>query len=99
MSKVLALKFLILQTLNKNKTQIESNLHTEIAKSLNIVRNEESLLITWIARSKNKEILVDDKKFSFYIKSEFDNISNTSQIETNESNARNLTLKIIKLSL
>ena len=56
MSKILALKFLILQTLSKNKSKIKSDLHAEIAKSLNVTKTDESLNITWIANKKNKDI-------------------------------------------
>ena len=99
MSRIHALKFLVLQTLNKHKSQLSSDHHIEIAKSLSITQKKESLIVTWISKRKNKEIVIDDKKFSFYIKSEFDQTSDNKQIDINESNARDLVLKIIKLSL
>ena len=99
MSRIHALKFLVLQTLYKNKSQISGDLHAEIAKSLIITQEQESLVVTWISKSKNKKIVIDNKKFNFYIKSEFDQTSNNKQIDINESNAEDLVSKIIKLSL
>ena len=99
MSRVHALKFLILQTLNKNKSKISESLHIEIAKSLNINQKNESLILSWRANSVEKNIIADEKKFNFYIRSEFDQKSNTKQIDDNEINAQDLILKIIKLSL
>ena len=99
MSRVHALKFLILQTLNKNKSKISESLHIEIAKSLNINQKNESLILSWKANSVEKNIIADEKKFNFYIRSEFDQKSNTKQIDDNEINAQDLILKIIKLSL
>ena len=99
MSRIHALKFLILQTLNKNKSQISGDLHIEIAKSLSITSKKECLIVTWMSKGNNKEITIDNSKFNFYKKSEFDQTSNNKQIDVNESNARDLVLKIIKLSL
>ena len=99
MSRIHALKFLVLQTLYKNKSQIPGDLHGEIAKSLIITQKEESLVVAWISKSKNQKIVIDNKKFNFYIKSEFDQTSNNKQIDINESNAEDLVSKIIKLSL
>ena len=81
------------------KSNISVGLHNEIAKSLKIITKKESLIVTWISKEKIKEIEIDDKKFYFYIKSEFDQTSNNKQIDTNESNAKELVLKIIQLSL
>ena len=99
MSRIYALKFLLLQTLNKNKSKISNNLHIEIAKSIKIVQKNEELVLTWTSNNKSKEITIDGEKFDFYIRSEFDQSSNNKQIDTNESNANDLILKIIKLSL
>ena len=98
MSRQQALTFLILQTLNKNKTKIPNDLHIEIAKSLKIIQKKERSYITWLSHGKNNEIVINDKKFSFYIKSEFDQASDDNQIDINENNARELVLEIIKLS-
>ena len=99
MSRTHALKFLILQTLNKDKSQITRDLHTEIAKSLTIVTKNGKMSALWQSKGTNKEITIDDKKFNFYIKSEFDQTSDNKQIDINESNAKDLVSKIIKLSL
>ena len=99
MSRIHALKFLVLQTLYKNKSQISDDHHAEIAKSLNIDQKKECLIVAWLSKGKNKEIVIDNKKFNFYIKSEFNQTSDNKQIDINESNARDLISKIIKLSL
>ena len=43
--------------------------------------------------------MVDEKKFNFYIKSEFDQSTDDKQLDVNESNAKTLVLEIIKKSL
>ena len=53
---------------------------------------------TNINGSKNVD-LTDRYNTSRYIKSEFNQTSDNKQIDINESNARDLVLKIIKLSL
>ena len=45
MSRIHALKFLVLQILNKNKSQISDILHAEIAKSLSITQKKEYLIV------------------------------------------------------
>ena len=99
MSKVYALKFLILQTLSKNKSKLKDNLHSEIANSLKVIKKDETLKIVWSINQNKKEVLVDQNKFNFYIKSEFNEVSNTAQIDDNESNASELVSKIIESSL
>ena len=99
MSRIHALKFLVLQTLNKNKSKISNSLHNEIAKSLKISFDNEKLHINWNANSTSKNIVIDENKFNFYIKSEFDQTSDPKQIDTNVSNAEDLVLKVIKQSL
>ena len=99
MSRIHALKFLILQTLNKNSSQIDKQKHNEIAKSLNVINRNDKLFILWKFRNKNNEIVVEDDKFTFYRRSEFDQSSDRNQIDTNEKNAKEIVLKIINLSL
>jgi len=99
MSRVHAFKFLILHTLSKNKSKISGDLHFEISRSLNIRQENECMFLTWLSKGKNKEIVVDEKKFNFYIKSEFDQSTDKKQIDTNENNAKDLVLEIIKQSL
>ena len=48
---------------------------------------------------KNLEIHVDERDFKFYVKSEFDQLSNRNQIDNNESNADKLVLDIIGKSI
>ena len=57
------------------------------------------MFLTWLSKGKNKEIMVDEKKFNFYIKSEFDQLTDDKLLDVNESSARDLVSKIIKLSL
>ena len=99
MSREHAFKFLILHTLSKNKSKIPDDLHHEISRSLNIRQENGSMFLTWLSKGKNKEIMVDEKKFNFYIKSEFDQSTDDKQVDVNENNAKNLVLEIIKQSL
>ena len=99
MSRAHAFKFLILHTLSKNKSKIPDDLHLEISRSLNIRQENDSMFLTWLSKGKNKEIMIDEKKFNFYIKSEFDQSTDKKQIDTNENNAKDLVLEIIKQSL
>ena len=99
MSREHAFKFLILHTLSKNKSEIPDDLHLEISRSLNIRQENGSMFLTWLSKGKNKEIMVDEKKFNFYIKSEFDQSTDDKQVDVNENNAKNLVLEIIKQSL
>ena len=99
MSKIYALRFLILQTLSKNKSKLKDNLHSEIANSLKVIKNDETLKISWSVNKKIKEILIDQNEFNFYVRSEFNETSNIDQINDNENNAFKLISKIIKSSL
>ena len=99
MSRTHAFKFLILHTLSKNKSKISDDLHLEISRSLNIRQENDSMFLTWLSKGKNKEIMVDEKKFNFYIKSEFGQSTDNKQIDTNDNNAKDLVLEIIKQSL
>lgn len=99
MSRLNALKFLILQTLNKNKSKINNNIHKEIANSLNIRTEKEFFVINWFIQDKKKEIFINESKFSFYVKSEFDQVYDREQIDKNEINANEITQKIISKSL
>ena len=99
MSRAHAFKFLILHTLSKNKSKISSDLYLEIARSLNTRQENERMFLTWLSKGKNKEIMVDEKKFNFYIKSEFDQPTDNKQIDVNENKAKDLVLEIIKQSL
>ena len=99
MSREHAFKFLILHTLSKNKSKIPADLHLEISRSLNIRQENDSMFLTWLSKGKNKEIMVDEKKFNFYIKSEFDQSTDDKQLDVNENNAKTLVLEIIKKSL
>ena len=63
-----------------------------------VIKNDETLNISWSANNKNEEILIDQNEFNFYVKSEFNESSNVDQINDNEDNAFKLISKIIEIS-
>ena len=67
MSRVQALKFLVLQTLNKNKSKLSGNLHSEIAKSLQIMIIEDQLVVQWLSKGKKMKEVINNQTFNFYI--------------------------------
>ena len=99
MSKILALRFLILQTLNKNKSKLRNELFVEIAKSLKIEKENEQISIKWLTNGVEKQIPVEKKIFDFYQKSEFKDESNVNLIDQNELSAKNIVNEVIKKSL
>ncbi len=99
MSKNNALKFIILQKLNQNKGLLNINLHKQIAYSLNIKIEKEFFVISWEVNNDKKELTMRESEFNFYVKSEYDQISDREQIDKNEINANEITLKIINQSL
>ena len=99
MSKILALRFLILQTLNKNKSKLRNELFVEIAKSLKIEKENEQISIKWLTNGVEKQISVEKKIFDFYQKSEFKDESNVNLIDQNELSAKNIVNEVIKKSL
>ena len=99
MSKILALRFLILQTLNKNKSKLRNELFVEIAKSLKVEKENEQISIKWLTNGVEKQIPVEKKIFDFYQKSEFKDESNVNLIDQNELSAKNIVNEVIKKSL
>ncbi len=99
MSKTNALKFLILQKLNKHKSKIYDNIHKDVAYSLNVQILNDNYKITWKTKNNNHEINVKESDYYFYIKSEFNQNSDRDQIEKNELSAENLVLRIIEKSI
>lgn len=99
MSRLNSLKFLLLHKLSKNSSKINKEIHEQIAYSLKIFINDEKFYITWKVGNKNLEIHVDESDFKFYVKSEFDQLSNRNQIDNNENNADKLILEIISKSV
>ena len=99
MSRVHAFKFLVLHTLSKHKSRISTDLHSEIASSLNIKHEKECMFLSWLSKGNKKEITIDERKFNFYAKSEFDQSSDSKQIDNNENNAKDLVFEIIRKSL
>ena len=99
MSKILALRFLILQSLNKNKSKLRNELFVEIAKSLKVEKENEQISIKWLTNGVEKQIPVEKKIFDFYQKSEFKDESNVNLIDQNELSAKNIVNEVIKNSL
>lgn len=99
MSKILALRFLILQSLNKNKSKLRDELFVEIAKSLKVEKENEQISIKWLTNGAEKQISVEKKNFDFYQKSEFKDESNVNLIDQNELSAKNIVNEVIKKSL
>jgi len=99
MSKILALRFLILQSLNKNKSKLRNELFVEIAKSLKVEKENEQISIKWFTNGVEKQIPVEKKNFDFYQKSEFKDESNVNLIDQNELSAKNIVNEVIKKSL
>ena len=99
MSRINSLKFLILQRLSKNKAQISEHIHKEIAYSLKIILKNNYFILQWEVDQKKFEINIDEKKFNFYIKSEFEQSSRREQIDENEINAEKLAFEIIHKSI
>ena len=67
MSRVHAFKFLVLHTLSKHKSRISTDLHSEIASSLNIKHEKECMFLSWLSKGNKKEITIDERKFNFYV--------------------------------
>ena len=99
MSKILALRFLILQSLNKNKSKLRNELFVEIAKSLKVEKENEQISIKWLTNGVEKQKPVEKKIFDFYQKSEFKDESNVNLIDQNELSAKNIVNEVIKKSL
>ena len=99
MSKILALRFLILQSLNKNKSKLRNELFVKIAKSLKVEKENEQISIKWLTNGVEKQIPVEKKIFDFYQKSEFKDESNVNLIDQNELSAKNIVNEVIKKSL
>ena len=99
MSKILALRFQILQSLNKNKSKLRNELFVEIAKSLKVEKENEQISIKWLTNGVEKQIPVEKKNFDFYQKSEFKDESNVNLIDQNELSAKNIVNEVIKKSL
>ena len=99
MSKILALRFLILQSLNKNKSKLRNELFVEIARSLKVEKENEQISIKWLTNGVEKQIPVEKKIFDFYQKSEFKDESNVNLIDQNELSAKNIVNEVIKKSL
>ena len=100
MSRIHALKFLILQTLNKNKSQISGDLHIEIAKSLCITSKKECLIVTWMSKGNNKEITIYGKgrrREIIYVDDLLNVIYKMAQKKLNGFNAFNISGEVVSI--
>ena len=99
MSRLYSLRFLLLHKLSKNKSKMSEHVHKDIAYSLKISLKNNNFNLNWKVENKTFEIETSEKKFNFYIKSEFDQTSRRDQIDENEINAENLVSEIISKSI
>ncbi len=99
MSRLNSLRFLLLHKLSKSKSRMSEQVHKDIAYSLKISTKNNNFNLNWKVENKTFEIETSEKKFNFYIKSEFDQTSRRDQIDENEINAENLVSDIISKSI
>ena len=78
---------------------MSEHVHKDIAYSLKISLKNNNFNLNWKVENKTFEIETSEKKFNFYIKSEFDQTSRRDQIDENEINAENLVSDIISKSI
>lgn len=99
MSRLNSLRFLLLDRLSKNKSKISYHLHKEIAYSLKITLKDNFFRLQWDVDQKKFEIDIEEKRFNFYVKSEFNQIPRCDQIDKNEINAEKIVTDIINKSI
>ena len=99
MSRLNSLRFILLQRLSKNKSKISEHVHKEIAYSLKITLNNNNFKLYWEVDQKKFETFIEEKKFNFYVKSEFNQTSRRDQIDENEINAEKIVIDIINKSI
>ena len=78
---------------------MSEHVHKDIAYSLKISLKNNNFNLNWKVENKTFEIETSEKKFNFYIKSEFDQTSRRDQIDDNEINSENLVSEIISKSI
>jgi hypothetical protein len=95
MSKTKALKYLILDTINKYKNSNNSELINKIQNSLNVEDQDINYKITWRTNDANVSI-ISKSDFKFYERNDIiNNENNSNYLEINNKSAEKLIRKIL----
>ena len=95
MSKTKALKYLILDTINKYKNSNNSELINKIQNSLNVEDQSNNYKISWKTNDTNTTI-ISKEDFKFYERNDMINYeNNTNYLEMNNKSAEKLIDKIL----
>jgi hypothetical protein len=95
MSKTKALKYLILDTINKYKNSNNSELISKIQNSLNVEDRDINYKITWRTNDANVSI-ISKSDFKFYERNDIiNNENNSNYLEINNKSAEKLIRKIL----
>jgi hypothetical protein len=95
MSKTKALKYLILDTINKYKNSNNSELISKIQNSLNVEDQDINYKITWRTNDANVSI-ISKSDFKFYERNDMiNNENNSNYLEINNKSAEKLIRKIL----
>ena len=95
MSKTKALKYLILDTINKYKNSNNSELISKIQNSLNVEDQNINYKITWRTNDTNVSI-ISKSDFKFYERNDIiNNENNSNYLEINNKSAEKLIRKIL----
>lgn len=88
MAKSEALKYLLLDTLNRNKKFTTKENFYEIANSLEVKITKEVYEITYLLNKEKKKINEKLSKFNFYERGDISQKKNERYLKTNNSNAK-----------
>ena len=95
MSKTKALKYLILDTINKYKNSNNSELINKIQNSLNVEDQDINYKITWRTNDANVSI-ISKSDFKFYERNDIiNNENNSNYLEINNKSAEKVIRKIL----
>jgi hypothetical protein len=95
MSKTKALKYLVLDTINKYKNSNNSELINKIQNSLNVEDQDINYKITWRTNDTNASI-ISKSEFKFYERNDIiNNENNLNYLEINNKSAEKLIGKIL----
>jgi hypothetical protein len=95
MSKTKALKYLVLDTINKYKNSNNSELINKIQNSLNVEDQDINYKITWRTNDTNASI-ISKSEFKFYERNDIiNNENNLNYLEINNKSAEKLIRKIL----
>jgi len=95
MSKTQALKYLVLDTINKYKNSNNSELINKIQNSLNVEDQDINYKITWRTNDTNVSI-ISKSEFKFYERNDIiNNENNLNYLEINNKSAEKLIRKIL----